>query len=135
MLPIELNMGEEGMTEAELWDQFVQWMIAGGDTMMSYISIMFAFLVMAHYIGAKLTRIQAAIACALFFWASAILIYGVVGYFYRAEMFMNKLLQIDPGRTFFLSTYTIAAMALMMFIGFFVCVLFLYQARREQISN
>ena len=123
------------MTEAELWDQFVQWMVAGGDSMMSYISIMFAFLVMAHYIGAKLTRIQAYIACALFFWASAILIYAVVGYLYRAGMFMDRLLQLDPTRTFFLSTYTIAAMALMMLIGFFVCVLFLYQARRTQIGN
>ncbi len=30
------------MTEAELWDQFVQWMIAGGESLEGYISILFA---------------------------------------------------------------------------------------------
>ena len=123
------------MTEAELWDQFVQWMVAGGDTMTSYISFMFAFLVMAHFVGAKLSKIQALIACALFFWASAVSIYAVIGYFYRAEMFMNRLLELDPSRPFFLSTTAIVAIALMMLVGFFVCIYFLYQVRRERIGN
>ena len=120
------------MSEAELWDQYVQWMVAGGETMISYISIMFAFLVMAYYIGAKLTRAQAWIAVALFFWASAIMIYGAVGYFYRAGMFMNRLVELDPSRTFFWSNYVVAAIPLMMFIGFLVCVFFLHQARHVQ---
>jgi hypothetical protein len=35
------------MTEAGLWDQLVQWVLGGGEAMMSFITIMFAFLVMA----------------------------------------------------------------------------------------
>ena len=75
------------MTEAELWDQFVQWMIAGGESLGSYISILFAFLIMAHFIGAKLTRTQTIIASALLLWATAIMIYATLGYLYRAQMF------------------------------------------------
>ena len=104
------------MTEAELWDQFVQWMVAGGDMMMGYISIMFAFLVMAHFMGANLTRTQTLIACALLLWATAIMIYATVGYLYRAHMFMDRLLEIEPDRTFLLSSTTIIAIGLMMSI-------------------
>ena len=120
------------MTEAELWDQFVQWMVAGGESLEGYISILFAFLIMAHFMGAKLTRTQATIACALLFWATSIMIYAAVGYFYRAQMFMDRLLELNPGRFFFLSTFTIVALALMMVVGFFVCIYFLIHVRRNK---
>ena len=120
------------MTEAELWDQFVQWMIAGGDSLGTYISILFAFLIMAHFIGKKLTRTQATIACALLFWATCIMIYAVAGYFYRAQMFMDRLLEFDPNRHFFLSTFAIIAIALMMIVGFFVSIYFLIHVRRNE---
>lgn len=120
------------MTEAELWDQFVQWIVAGGDMMMGYISIMFAFLVMAHFMGAKLTRTQTIIASALLFWATAIMIYATVGYLFRAQMFMNRLLEIEPGRKFLLSSTAIIAIGAMMFIGFVVSIYFLVHVRRNQ---
>lgn len=89
------------MTEAELWDQLVQWVLGGGAAMMSFITIMFAFLVMAYFVGAKLSRIQAATVSALFIWASCIMIYAVVGYFYRAQMFKDRLIVINPDLQFF----------------------------------
>jgi hypothetical protein len=118
------------MTEAELWEQQVQWMSAGGDAMMSFITIMFAFLVMAYFAGSKLSRIQLIIASALFIWASCLMIYGTIGYFYRAQMFVDRLVEIDPELRFFFSPTTSIVVALMMLIGMAVCLLFLHQSRK-----
>lgn len=120
------------MTEAELWDQFGEWMIAGGEAVGSYISILFAFLIMAYFTGAKLTRTQATIASALLFWATCIIIYTSVGYFYRAQMFMERLLELNPGMFFFFSKFAIVSIAVMMSIGFFVSIYFLIHVRRNE---
>lgn len=119
------------MSEAELWDQQVQWMVAGGESMMGYVSIMFAFLVMAYFVGEKLSRNQTIIACALFVWASLMQIYAAIGYFWRAQMFVDRLLEIDPALVFFLSPGVTVLIALMMLIGMVVCLLFLQQTRRK----
>ena len=119
------------MTEAELWDQQVQWVMGGGNSMMSLISIMFAFLVMAHYVGSKLTRVQAAMVSALFVWASLLITYGAVGYFYRAQMFAERLRELDAELVFFLSTGSTVTVGLMMLIGIIVCLIFFYQARKR----
>lgn len=99
--------------------------------MMSFISVMFAFLVMAHFIGAKLSRIQVGIASALFIWASFAMIYAMAGYFYRALMFVDRLRALDPELSFFFSPVTPIIIALMMLIGVFVCLFFLLQSRRS----
>lgn len=119
------------MTEAELWDQQVQWVSGAGDSMMSFISIMFAFLIMAHYVGSKLSRTQVGIASALFIWAACLMIYAVLGFFYRAQMFADRLKELDTELTFFLSPWMAIVVALMMIIGIMVCLLFLRQARKQ----
>lgn len=118
------------MTEAELWDQQVQWMVAGGDSIAGFITIMFAFLVMAYFAGSKLSRIQLIIVSALFVWVSCVQIYAVVGYFYRAKMFVERLQELNPELQFFLSAPIVLAVALMMAIGSAVCLFFLYQTRK-----
>ena len=89
------------MTEAELWDQQVQWVSGAGDSMMAFISIMFAFLVMARFVGSQLSRTQVGIASALFIWASCPMIYSVLGFFYRALMFADRLKELNTALTFF----------------------------------
>jgi hypothetical protein len=101
-----------------------------GDSMMAFISVMFAFLIMAHYFGSKLSSIQAAIISALFIWASAIQIYASVGFLYRAQMFADRLKEIDEQLTFFLSPVSAIVVVLMMLTGIVVCLVFLYQARK-----
>ena len=118
------------MTEAELWDQLVQWVIGAGESMMSFITIMFAFLVMAYFVGPKLSRIQVTIVSALFIWASCIMIYVALGYFYRAQMFKERLAEINPELQFFLSPTAAVTVALMMAIGTAVCLIFLFQTRK-----
>ena len=118
------------MTEAELWDQFVEWMVAGGDSVASYFSVMFAFLVMAYFVGSKLSRIQARIVSTLFIWMSLGNIYVTGGYFFRAQMFKDRLFALDPNITFWLAPWAIILMLLMMLAGMCACLFFLLQTRK-----
>ena len=118
------------MSEAELWEIYGQWMTSGGESMMSWVTVVFAFLVMSHYVGAKLSRFQAVVASVLFVWASLLLTYAVVGYFYRATMFMERLEAIDSELQFFLGTGAISAIAAMMVAGMVVGLLFLRNVRK-----
>ena len=121
------------MTEAELWEQQVQWMVAGSEFITSFITIMFAFLVMAYFAGSKLSRTQMIIASALFMWASCIMIYAVVGYLYRAQMFVDRLQELNPELQFFLTPTMAIIIALMMAIGMAACLTFLYQTRKDSL--
>jgi hypothetical protein len=118
------------MTEAELWDQFVEWMMAGAESVTSYFSVMFAFLVMAYFVGSKLSRLQARIVSTLFIWLSFLNIYAAGGYLFRAQMFKDRLSAVNPDVTFWLAPWAIILLLLMMLAGMCACLFFLLQTRK-----
>jgi hypothetical protein len=121
------------MSEAELWELQGQWTAFGGEIMIAWITVMFAFLIMSHYVGANLSRFQVLIASGLFVWASLLMTYGAAGYYYRSFMFADLLKEINPDLVFFLDPLVVTGLALMMVVGTVVGLLFLHSVRKNTV--
>ena len=119
------------MTEVEQWELFGQWTANGANYVMSYITIIFALLLMTFYIGSKLSRTQFWIVCTLFVWSSSLNIYATIGAFWRSLYFRNAILELQPEIQMFMNVPTIIAIGLTMLAGIIVALFFLVQMRHK----
>lgn len=72
------------MTDAEAIELVAIWLGLGGDAMVSCTTVIFGYLLMAYYIGKRLTVLQNTIITALFLVFAGWQTYGMIMYFDRA---------------------------------------------------
>lgn len=119
------------MTEAELWHMqllAVENAVAGLE---GVITIIFAYLAAAHFVGPRLTRFQAAMASSFFVIAAATSAFMAMVEFRRAAFFMSRLssqygvVSMSPNQV------VIPLFAVLVVLAIPASVFFMYQSRRS----
>jgi hypothetical protein len=122
------------MTQAELWEMNFM-CIANALTAFSiYLTVAFAYLATAYFVGKKLSGLQAFVVSGLFVFASLSAIGGCMAQLRRASEFQlalssqsNELMLRPLTNASFWSTY----MPLLMLSGVLVSLYFMFDRRRQ----
>jgi hypothetical protein len=93
------------------------------------LSILFAFLATAFFIGSRLTRFQSMVVSFLFIFGATIMIAGTYGVMQRALGFVEHLRKLDPDEFFMMSATFANALLALMVLSIPVSLYFLYQIR------
>jgi hypothetical protein len=119
------------MTEAELWQLMllsIQDLAANLDTV---LTIVFAYLAAAYFVGRKLTRFQAALFSSLFLFAAGVAGFMSLVMWRRAAYFMDQLVNRYGVETFAPNRPLILLFAILLAVFIPACVVFMYQIRRH----
>ena len=121
------------MTQAELWElNFI--CIANSLTAFSiYLTVTFAYLGVAFFVGAKLSRLQAFVMSGLFIFASLAALGGCMAQLRRASEFQLQL-QSQSGELALMpltnASFWVTYMPLLMLAGVVVSLYFMWDTRR-----
>ena len=118
------------MTEAELWEMTF---ISTGNIASTFsvlLTVLFAFLATAYFVGRKLSTFQTAVVSVLFVWGALMLVLMVSGVMMQSLWFVQQLTQMHPEQTFVLSRTLVYSVITMMIIAILVSLYFMYQIRR-----
>ena len=119
------------MTEAELWHMML---LAADNTfsgMAGIASITFAYLAAAHFVGAKLSRFQAAVATVFYATAAGFWSFFTIVFYRRAIFFLRRLSEnygiesLAPNDAFLPIYATVLGLLIP------ACIYFMYQVRRN----
>ena len=91
------------MTEAELWELLVLFSGTGSNFGAQLLTVVSAYLAVAFFLGARLTRVQVLIVSVLFVGAATTTVTGIYGAILRAVEFASQLQEIHPDRRFVLT--------------------------------
>ena len=117
------------MTEAELW----QMMLLASENTFSGVAgiatIIFAYLAAAHFVGAKLSRFQAALATVFFATVAGCWAFFTFVFYRRAIFFMHELTENYGIESFAPNDAIMPIFALLLGLLILACVYFMYQVR------
>ena len=123
------------MTEAELWQLL---MMASGSTSSSFnllLTIVFAYLATAYFVGGRLTGFQTLVVSGLFVYSAAMSTLGLYGGLLRSLDFISQLQEIHPDEQFVIgdsmSRVAPSLYAAVTFMAVPVSLLFMYQIRKN----
>jgi len=125
------------MTEAELWEMFF---LASGSSASAFgllLTMLFAYLATAYFVGSRLTGFQALVVSSLFVFSSTLSTMGTYGGILRALDFIAQLQEIHPDKRFVFvaserMTYIFPALCgALCFLSIPVSLLFMYQIRKN----
>lgn len=118
------------MTEAELWHMHLLAVENAAAGLEAVMTIIFAYLSAAYFVGGRLTRFQAILVSIFFIVATSITSFMALVEFRRAAYFMNKLGRFDVAS---ISPNEFIIPLFAVFIGLFTLgsVIFMYQVRRD----
>ena len=85
------------MTEYELVDAAGTFQDLGINALMSYFSILSAYLLVGYLLGAKLSRQQTLMITGLYLVAQLFMIWGAIGFFAAARQYMEQASTIQAG--------------------------------------
>lgn len=119
------------MTEAELWHMQLLAVENTVACLEGTITIVFAYLAAAHFVGPRLTRFQAALASSFFVIAAASSAIMVLVEFRRAAFFMTRLSTQYGVESISPNYAMIPLFAALMALAIPASVFFMYQARRD----
>jgi hypothetical protein len=119
------------MTEAELWHMMLLAIEDLSANFETVLTIVFAYLAAAHFVGKKLSRFQAALISFFFVFAAGVSGFMTLVMWRRATYFIDQLVNRFGVETFApnLLLMTLFAILLALFIP--ACVYFMYQVRRQ----
>ncbi len=92
------------MTEAELWQLFFAANERVGDTFSGLLSVTFAYLATAYFIGKRLSSFQTLVVSFLYVYAAGLLAVSSATLLNRQLEFRVLLLELNPSRFFPCST-------------------------------
>ena len=119
------------MTEAELWHMTlltVEDMQAIFETL---LTIFFAYLAAAYFVGKKLTRFQAALVSSFFVSAAGVSGFMALVMWRRLAYFLDQLIDRFGVESFAPNRPLMAFFAIMLALFIPACVVFMYQIRRH----
>jgi hypothetical protein len=119
------------MTEAEYYElTFMAFDTTSGNFSL-LLSILFAYLATAFFVGNRLTGFQAMVVSFLFVFAASIMVASTYGSMQRAMSFVYHLRQLHPEEFFIMSAPFANALLVLMSLSIPVSLYFLYQIRRN----
>ena len=119
------------MTEAELWHMMLLAIEDMSAIFETLLTIFFAYLAAAYFVGRKLTRFQVALVSIFFVLAAGVTAFMGLVVWRRATYFLGQLVDrfgvesFAPNR----SLIVVSAIVLALFVP--ACVVFMYQTRRH----
>lgn len=119
------------MTEAEIYELALLSFDSVGTQLGLVLTLTFAYLATAYFVGSKLTRFQAAVVSFLFVFGMSILTVGCFGTLQRAISMIDRLRVLHPDETFIMSDAWAYSMTTLMALAIPVSLFFMYQIRRH----
>ena len=123
------------MSEAELWQMML---LASENTfggLAGIATIIFAYLAAAYFVGAKLSRFQAALATVFFTTVAGCWAFFTWVFYRRAIYFMRELTENYGIESFAPNDAIIPIFAILLGLLITACVYFMYQVRRNASSE
>jgi cobalamin synthase len=117
------------MTQAELWQLHLMAASNTSEAFQGVVTIIFAFLATAYFVGRRLTRAQAILASLFFVYSAAS---TAIVEFRRAAMFMERLTAEYGVSSISPNAFVVPASALLLALLIVASVAFLFQVRRPR---
>jgi hypothetical protein len=127
-----VEQGDLTMTEAELWHMLllgVEDLVANLETL---LTIVFAYLATAYFVGKKLSRFQAALVSFFFVFAAGTTGFMAVVMWRRTTFFADQLVSRFDAEMFAPNDLLIVLFAIVLTLFIPACVYFMYQNRRHE---
>lgn len=123
------------MTEAELWHMHLLAVENTAAGLEGVITIVFAYLAAAYFVGAKLSRFQATLATVFFVLAGAITSFFALIEYRRAAYFMQELNANYGVESIAPNNVLVPIVGVMLVLLIPACVYFLYQMRKNAMAG
>ena len=120
------------MTEAELWHMHLLAVENTSSGLEGVMTIIFAFLATAYFVGGRLTRVQAAMLSIFFVVGAGTASMMAMVEFRRSVFFMDKLTQQFGVVSMSPNSVVVPLMAIVLGLFIPASVVFLYQMRRKE---
>jgi hypothetical protein len=121
------------MTEAELWELNAIYISSSIDAAGMYLTVTFAYIAAAYFVGAKLTRLQVSLISGLYVFAASSATAGCVLFLRRSVTFQEMLAPRAEayGRELIASLgFWSGYMGAILSVGVFVSLYFMYDVRK-----
>jgi hypothetical protein len=119
------------MTEAELWQLHLVAVANTAEAFQGVLTIVFAYLVTAYFVGRRLTRFQSALVSLLFLLGAVGASFMSIVEFRRAVLFMGQLTSRFGVESISPNAVIIPLYAVLMGLLISAAVYFMYQIRRN----
>lgn len=119
------------MTEAELWQLHLVAVANTAEAFQGVLTIVFAYLVTAYFVGRRLTRFQSALVSLLFLLGAVGASFMSIVEFRRAVLFMGQLTNQFGVESISPNAVIIPLYAVLMGLLISAAVYFMYQIRRN----
>ncbi len=119
------------MTEAELWEMFFESANMATSVFSVVLSINFAYLATAYFVGKRLSSFQTMVVSFLYLFGAAILTLSFAAMLNRGMEFGARLQAIHPDRFFLMSPVFILTFSTLLALSIPVSLFFMYQIRRN----
>jgi hypothetical protein len=119
------------MTEAELWHMML---LATDNTfsgMAGIATLTFAYLAAAHFVGAKLSRFQAALSTVFYAFAAGSWSFFTIVFYRRAIFFLRRLTENYGIESFAPNDAYLPFYATVLGLLIPACIYFMYQVRKN----
>ena len=126
-----INVGDSAMTEAELWNMQLLAAANASEAFQGVVTIIFAYLVAAYFVGRRLTRFQAALVSLFFVLGAAGASFMTFVEFRRAAMFMEQLTSQFGVESISPNAVVLPLYAVLMALLIPASVFFMYQIRKD----
>lgn len=120
------------MTEADLQELTTMMTAAAMSSVSIYLSILSAFLVVAFMVGSQLTRSQAFVVSKLFLLGALFFTYATTGTFIRQSSIVDRLAEIAPDETYFVSEWVALTIGFIQLLGILACLKFMWDVRHPK---
>lgn len=121
------------MTEAELWHMMLLAVEDLAANLETLLTVVFAYLATAHFVGKKLSRFQAVLVSVFFVFAAGTAGFMALVMWRRATYFVDQLVGRFGVESFAPNQFLIVLFAIVLALLVPACVFFMYQSRRHEI--
>ncbi len=119
------------MSEAEIYELALMTFDSSANQLGLLLTLIFAYLATAYFVGGRLTRFQTAVVSFLFIVGSSILTLALYGTMQRSISFVERLRDLYPDEVFVMSETWAVSMTTLLALAIPVCLFFMYQIRRQ----
>lgn len=119
------------MTEAELWEMFLEASSVAATLFSVALTINFAYLATAYFVGKQLSAFQAFVVSFLYVFGAGILTMSFAAMLNRGMEFASRLQEIDLDLFFLIRPSYVLAFNVLLALSIPVSLFFMYQIRRN----
>jgi hypothetical protein len=119
------------MSEAELWEMFPEAMSVTSSVFSVQLTVNFAYLATAYFVGRRLSTFQALVVSFLYVFGAGILTLSFFGVLNRGVEFAARLKEIDSDLFFIVTPLFATTFSALLALSIPVSLFFMYQIRRN----